>query len=1046
MAAVCPGAQTASAGNIVSEGHSDLACADSLLQVGLADAALAILDSVRLELLRDHGEDDTLLLPILGRLADFYWERSDLSSAEAFRSEQSRILRFNNLQSSDQAGMVCYEQGFLRMSQGDFVQAESLYTECLYISQRIGASADSCAGYGYYGLACVALGRGEFTRAETLATDALSAWKRAYGEDNRVLFKAEFLLGDISRSQGRLPAARAHLGRAYAIAKSQFGESHLNSIRALTGKALVAYAEGDYTEAEDILSSTLGTLLSTYPQDPALPGHYAYRARVRLSMRRLQEATDDLRRARALLETSPYSTATTLANIYEVEGNIAQVQSNYPRAESLYTSALRVLLDGGDSTSALVPWSVWNIGDACLRQGRLDVAETHFLRAWHLARMSLDSNHAQLAYFMSALADVRLRRGQAAEAESLSAASSDLLRDKLGSEHPALASSLEFECNALRAQGKSGLAFNRSVSALEIRQLNLSRLAPYLSESDALRYGALARQSLGKALSCFIGLGHPDSVQQDKTASFLIRGKGAVTDAMFARERAAEASGDREVEDVADELKAVAYLLSQAYTQKKSHGPSAREEIDSLQSRSRQLESRLGRLLRDDNKAPERDGEVRWQDVAARIPPGAFLVDFVAFDDSEALQGNPQSGYIALILRRGTSPRIEVLDSGVVIDSLVDLWQRHLGEVALSGRMPDQSTLDRYRSLAQRLCRLVWLPVRSDGSADTLAIIGLDGRLNLLSFATLVEPSGEYVIESLHVHYVSTARDLLSFDQTPPTGDGLLALGDPDFSAIPTDNGPADQTGGTGTQVTSSVVHSRAGSSPCLDALHEPQIPLPFTRTEVLRSAESWRNSFPGEAETLLGPDASERNLTLRAPGHRAIHLATHGFFVPDTCGGTQENGNSSMAGDLYSGINPLFRSGLYLAGSNARSASEKPEPESDGLLFAADVASFDLRGTSMVALSACQTGLGAVASGEGVYGLRRAFEVAGARTVVSTLWSIPDAPTVAITTALYAPTAGSVSERLREGQLSVLETLRRRGVPDHPYTWGAFVCQGDWR
>lgn len=1030
----------------VSGAEAKIARVDSLIQAGRVDAARTILDSARQDLARAEGEEDTLLLPVLGRLADYYWARSELSVAEALRSEQLQILRSNNLLSSAQAGMVYYELGFLRMSQGDFDQAESLYTACLRIGLGTGERLDSCSGYGYYGLACVALGRGDFTRAETSATDALDVWTRACGEESLVLFKAEFLLGEIARSQGRLPAARAHLGRAYTISKRHLGETHPHSMRARNVMALVAYAEGRYADAEEMMSRSLNVLESSSPQDPAIPGLYSYRARARMSMRRLEDAADDIRRARAWLETSPYAAATTLADTYEVEGNIAQVKSDYSRAESLYKTALQILLENGDSTSALVPWAIWNIGDACRNQGHLEAAEAHILRALRLARQSLDSTHLNMAYFTSALAELRLMRGEPAEAESLLAASGALLRESLGPTHPALASSLESESKALRVQGKPKLAFDRAVSALEIRQLNLSRLAPYLSEPDALRYGALARQSLGRALSSFIGLNHPDSGHQDKTANFLIRGKGAVTDVMFARERDATASGNPDVAAIAEELKAVAYLLSQTYTQGKVHGPSAREEIDSLQSRSRKLETKLGRLLHSGNDASERGDEVRWQDVAARIPPGAFLVDFVAYDDPETLQGRLRSGYIALMLRRGTAPQIVVLDSASVIDSLVDVWQRHLGQIALSGRLPDQNALDSYRVLAQRLCRLVWLPICPEGTTDTLAIVGLDGWLNLLSFATLVEPSGDYIIENMHVHYVSTARDLLKFDQTPPSGDGLLALGDPDFSAKPTAGDHVNLTGVSGAPPNSPVIHSRAGSSPCLDALHEPMIPLPSTRTEVLRSAEAWRNSFPGTAETLLGPDASERNLTLRASGHRAIHLATHGFFIPDTCGGTQESRRTNSPGDLYPEINPLFRSGLYLAGSNARSDSEKPDPESDGLLFAADVAAFDLRGTRMVVLSACQTGLGAVASGEGVYGLRRAFEVAGARTVVSTLWSIPDAPTVAITTALYAPTAGSISERLREGQLSVLETLRRRGAPDHPFTWGAFVCQGDWR
>jgi CHAT domain-containing protein len=104
------------------------------------------------------------------------------------------------------------------------------------------------------------------------------------------------------------------------------------------------------------------------------------------------------------------------------------------------------------------------------------------------------------------------------------------------------------------------------------------------------------------------------------------------------------------------------------------------------------------------------------------------------------------------------------------------------------------------------------------------------------------------------------------------------------------------------------------------------------------------------------------------------------------------------------------------------------------------------LSGTEMVVLSACETGLGRVKEGEGVHGLRRAFEMAGARTVVSALWPVSDEATAEMMGRLYERHNESIPETMRKMQLERIEELRRRRLPDHPFTWAAFIALGDWR
>jgi CHAT domain-containing protein len=200
---------------------------------------------------------------------------------------------------------------------------------------------------------------------------------------------------------------------------------------------------------------------------------------------------------------------------------------------------------------------------------------------------------------------------------------------------------------------------------------------------------------------------------------------------------------------------------------------------------------------------------------------------------------------------------------------------------------------------------------------------------------------------------------------------------------------------------------------------------------------------------TWLGPAALEGVLKTACRSPRILHLATHGFFLPDqphepvTEGSGVLDDPSGGQGRLAGGLpeNPMLRSGLALAGANTWLRSgHLPEAAEDGLLTAEDVTGLNLWATELVVLSACETGLGEIHVGEGVFGLRRAFVLAGAKTLVMSLWKVPDEQTRELMEDFYRRLLDGQgrAEALREAQLAM-----KAKYPD-PYYWGAFICQGD--
>jgi len=205
----------------------------------------------------------------------------------------------------------------------------------------------------------------------------------------------------------------------------------------------------------------------------------------------------------------------------------------------------------------------------------------------------------------------------------------------------------------------------------------------------------------------------------------------------------------------------------------------------------------------------------------------------------------------------------------------------------------------------------------------------------------------------------------------------------------------------------------------------------------------------------LAGAAATEGAFNREAPGKRVLHVATHGFFLGGECE-SASTPSRGMAGVLFGeedppphsdGEDPLLQSGLVMAGANHREAAG--EGDEDGILTAEEIAALDLSGVEWAVLSACDTGLGEIRTGEGVLGLRRAFEVAGAGTLILSLWSVDDETTREWMQSLYEARfleGMDTAESVREASVSVLDRRRAKGRSTHPFYWGAFVAAGQWR
>jgi len=284
------------------------------------------------------------------------------------------------------------------------------------------------------------------------------------------------------------------------------------------------------------------------------------------------------------------------------------------------------------------------------------------------------------------------------------------------------------------------------------------------------------------------------------------------------------------------------------------------------------------------------------------------------------------------------------------------------------------------------------------------------------------------------MHYLSTERDLLATPRA--TSSSALIVGRPAFETasvrVRTANATRSGCDATGT-------------------LHFND--LPGTGREALDVSRLWETEGGSHAEVLTGTAATETALKRSLADRRVVHLATHGFFLSSGC--APGRSNSRGVGGLVSADaiaaaeleNPLLLSGLAMAGANR--SGRRSVDQDDGILTAEEIAGLDLQDTEWAVLSACDTGLGEIRAGEGVFGLRRAFQIAGARTVIMSLWSVDDQATRQWMRALYEgrfKKGLDTAQAVHAASLTMLRERRARGLSTLPFYWAAFVAAGDWR
>ncbi len=615
-------------------------------------------------------------------------------------------------------------------------------------------------------------------------------------------------------------------------------------------------------------------------------------------------------------------------------------------------------------------------------------------------------------------------------------------RQAFGEHHPQMAAALANTALLDLVLKRWEQAVAPCVQANEIHFENLPAVFAMASEGLKLKYVEKTEGYRDLLLTAVVGEARADGPDVAVALKWALRMKGIVLDSMVGEREVQRRGLDPGLRTTYEQLRQARQELSSLYIK----GPEADQagfnaRMAELAGRIDALESRLSQGSAAFKESREMLS-VTPEAVRARLPQGSALVEYLEFTNY-AEKGNPP-WLVAFVLDAGSQTRPLLVDLGPsapAAQAIAD-WRSELRAFATARGADEQAARRSLDAKGRKVAGLLWDPVAARGDLLRKRIVYLapDGPMHLMPFAPLPSGAG-YLIEQVNLAYVSTGKDFLRGRRAGARSGALLVGGvdfDLDLAAPDMAAAQATRAGGRFSRLNDLQWHALPGTGEEVDAI-----------AAAMAGAHLPATLLKGDKARKASVDAGFANA-------RFIHLATHGFFLGDEVGldprsrGIAVLGNRPVedapageplkAAPAFHRENPLLLSGLVLAGANRRGGWG----DGEGYLLAMDVANLDLAGVDLVTLSACETGLGEIRRGEGVFGLQRSFVMAGAEALVMSLWSVPDQETRDMMVDFYRRilAGGSQRESFRQSQIRMLRS-GPGGAARHPFFWAAFQYLG---
>jgi CHAT domain-containing protein len=931
-------------------------------------------------------------------------------------------------------------------SQGKYAEATPLAIETLKIYREVLGNKHPDTARSINNLALLYFNQAQYAKAEPLYLEALKIRRETLGNKHPDTATSINILALNYFKQAQYAKAEPLYLEALKIRREVLGDKHPDTANTINNLALLYSEQAQYAKAEPLYLEALKiyreVLGDKHPNTANTINNLALLYSKQAQYAKAEPLfVEGLKINREALGNNHPDTSRTINNLAALYSEQAQ----YAKAEPLFVEVLKINREALGNKHPGTATSINNLAALYSDQAQYAKAEPLSLEALKIKREVLGNNHLSTAASINNLAALYSKQAQYAKAEPLYLEALKIFREVSGNKHPDTATSINNLAILYFKQAQYAKAESLYLEALKISTAHLQATATIQSENAQILMTNDNKFFLNSFLNNALA-NHTPGGGYDHVLSW----KGMI----YRRQNLLRAlqGNDPLKKELSDTIRQLATLLNS--TPKPGEEQAFQDKVKTLSEKKEELEKELAKQIPTLNLS-----KVTSLDLQNLIAPDVTLVDIFQYNHSS----KPKEGQGKLVFEQRYAAWVIKKDKPIVrlelgsaedIDDLVFQWRSSLS----TRKSPSESPQDPAMALREK----VWLPIAKHLEGAKTVIISPDGLLGTLPFTALPgEDIKKYLIEERNiavVPFLQTLPDLLAKKEGTDIA-SMLALGDVayDIEAI----SPSS---------TSSLLAVRGEKGTKWNR-------LPGTKAEVLSIENSFRKYFPsGSLLELNQNKASEQSVRESAPKSKYLHFATHGFFADESIKAmsAKRDDNKRMMGEkaVVTGENPGLLSGLVLAGANLPPKGNGD----DGILTASEVAELDLTGVELAILSACETGLGKTAGGEGIFGLQRAFQLSGARTVVASSWKVPDLSTKELMVRFYGNLWEKKMEKLealREAQLWVMKEGKAagldRGIDDEsvvvketkkepvkvesstkgemlpPKYWAAWILSGAW-
>ncbi|HSU29112.1 MAG TPA: CHAT domain-containing tetratricopeptide repeat protein, partial [Chitinophagaceae bacterium] len=824
---------------------------------------------------------------------------------------------------------------------------------------------------------------GRYVYAERRYRAAMNYYEKGGMTGDPVYMKVLSNYGLLYSTMGRFTQAEKYTMQALGLRISRFGENDPGVAASFNNSAVLHYNLGQYNESEKDFQKAFAVLqFNKLESDLSSAIVLNNRAILYQALGRYDQAEKDMQKAMAIGETlSPTRKSGNRVKFFSNLALLYQQMGKYPEAENIYQKMDSRILDRAKPEYANM---LNNLAVLYLLMNKPDSVEHLLQRSAAIFKTTLGENNPAYAKVISDLGNYYRYRGSYTDAQPLLEQALTIREAALGKHHPLYAQSQEDLAILFwkTKQVDKALPLYREVMSNSIDFIN--RYFPPMSEAEKTKYWDLLAPRFQRFFNFAVETSAGNKAILNELFEYRMATKGLLLHSTRKIREAIMNSGNEQL--INDYLTWVDHKeeLTRLYAFSKEDLQEQSVNLDSLESVANAMEKKLSENSKDFSSFYF-TSITNFKSVRDLLKSNEALIEFIRiryFDQSF----NDSSYYAALVIIPGApQPKLVLLKEGPALESKYSKTYR----VSMKNKINDDQSYTHF-----------WQPLEAELKGKKKIYVSLDGVYNQINLNTLKKGGTDYLINQYDFILLGNPRDLVIQKTANTANNTRMAtlLGDPNYGS---------------------------------DKI--PQ--LPATKTEV-DSINKVLKLSGYQVNEFMENEATETNLK-QSKSLSILHIATHGFFFPDVDKASWPIGVHSE----YAKDNVLLRSGLMLSGAKVPDQlSPSLDSSNNGIITSYEAMNLDLKGTKLVVLSACETGLGEVRAGEGVYGLQRAFMVAGANALIMSLWKVDDVATQQLMTGFYYNwvKTGDMQKAFKQAQLQLMVKFK------HPYYWGAFVIMED--